>query len=46
MHPSIVRSMLVEQTEENNEMYMVMLERHSQMVLDLDALDVLFTNTP
>lgn len=38
--------MLAEQTEKNDEMYMVILERHCQMVLDLEALEILPTDTP
>jgi hypothetical protein len=37
----IVSSMLVEQTDRGDEMFMVMLHRHCQHVLDTDALAVL-----
>ena len=38
---AIVSSMLVERTDRGDEMFMVMLERHCQHVLDTDALAVL-----
>ena len=38
---AIVSSMLVERTERGDEMFMVMLRRHSQHVLDTDALAIL-----
>jgi hypothetical protein len=38
---AIVSSMLVERTERGDEMFMVMLQRHCQHVLDTDALAVL-----
>ncbi|HVQ53055.1 MAG TPA: phosphotransferase, partial [Mycobacterium sp.] len=38
---AIVSSMLVAQTERGDEMFMVMLQRHCQHVLDTDALAVL-----
>ena len=38
---AIVSSMLVERTERGDEMFMTMLDRHCQHVLDTDALDVL-----
>jgi hypothetical protein len=38
---SIVSSMLVERTDRGDEMFMTMLERHCQHVLDTDALAVL-----
>jgi hypothetical protein len=38
---AVVSSMLVEQTERGDEMFMVMLRRHCQHVLDTDALAVL-----
>ncbi|MEZ0342165.1 phosphotransferase [Mycobacterium sp. pV006] len=38
---SIVSSMLVERTERGDEMFMAMLQRHCQQVLDLDALAIL-----
>ena len=38
---AIVSSMLVERTERGDEMFMVMLRRHSQHVLDTDALATL-----
>jgi len=38
---AIVSSMLVERTERGDEMFMVMLQRHAQHVLDTDALALL-----
>ena len=38
---AIVASMLVERTERGDEMFLVMLRRHSQHVLDTDALAIL-----
>ena len=38
---AFVASMLVERTERGDEMFMVMLRRHSQHVLDTDALEIL-----
>ncbi|MGE2731282.1 phosphotransferase [Mycolicibacterium vaccae] len=38
---SIVSSMLVERTERGDDMFMAMLERHCQQVLDTDALAIL-----
>ena len=38
---AIVSSMLVERTERGDDMFMVMIERHCQHVLDTNALDVL-----
>ena len=38
---AIVSSMLVAQTDRGDEMFMVMLQRHCQHVLDTDALAVL-----
>ena len=38
---AFVRSMLVERTERGDEMFLVMLRRHSQHVLDTDALATL-----
>jgi Ecdysteroid kinase-like family len=38
---AIVSSMLVERTDRGDEMFMVMLQRHCQHVLDTDALTVL-----
>lgn len=38
---AVVSSMLVEQTERGDEMFMTMLRRHCQHVLDVDALAIL-----
>ncbi|WP_167102197.1 phosphotransferase [Mycobacterium sp. DL592] len=38
---AVVSSMLVERTERGDEMFLTMLERHSQHVLDTGALDIL-----
>lgn len=38
---AIVSSMLVERTERGDEMFMVMLQRHAQHVLDTDAMEML-----
>ncbi len=38
---AIVSSMLVERTDRGDSMFMVMLQRHCQHVLDTDALDIL-----
>ncbi len=43
---AIVSSMLVERTARGDAMFMVMLERHCQHVLDTDALRVLPSKTP
>ncbi len=38
---SIVSPMLVERTDRGDEMFMAMLERHCQHVIDIDALAIL-----
>jgi Ecdysteroid kinase-like family len=43
---AIVSSMLVERTERGDEMFMTMLRRHSQHVLDTDALSTLPAAAP
>lgn len=43
---AIVSSMLVERTERGDEMFMTMLQRHCEHVLDTDALAILAAPTP